>query len=87
MRFYDETHPLYLETDVSTIRLEAALLQTRSSASCPRDKTPDNSILRLITFTSKSLSNVERRCNNIEREALDILCRLKKFHYYCFAKV
>ena len=57
MKFYDETQPLYPETDASRIRLRAGLLQTRSSTSCPRDKAPDNSTLRPMTFASKSLSS------------------------------
>ena len=60
MKFYDETQPLQLETDASGLRLGAALLQTRSGTSCPRDKAPKHSILGSITFVSKSLSSVER---------------------------
>ena len=39
--------------------------------SCPRDKAPDNSKLRPITFVSKSLSSAERRYSNIDREGTD----------------
>ena len=77
MKFYDETKPLYLETDVSGVGLGAALVQTRSDTSFPRDTAPDNSIFRPILFASKSLSGAERRYSNIEREALGILYRLK----------
>ena len=38
MKLYDETKPLCLESDTSGVGLGAGLLQTRSSASCPRDK-------------------------------------------------
>ena len=76
MKFYDETHPLYLETDASEVRLGAALLQTRSGTSCPRDKAPNHSILRPLTSARKNLSSVESRYSNIEREALGILHRL-----------
>ena len=85
-KFYDETKPLYLETEASGIGLRAALLQTRSATSCPRAKAPDNSILRTIEVASKSLSGAERRYSNIEREALAILHRLDKFHHYCFVR-
>ena len=54
-KFYDETKPLYLETDTSGIGLGAALLQMRNGAACPRNKAPDNTTLELIAFTSKSL--------------------------------
>ena len=50
---YYETQPLYMERDASGTGLGAALLQTVSGTSCPRDKAPDISILRLITFASK----------------------------------
>ena len=54
----------YLETDASQVGLGATLLQTRSSTSFPRDIAPDNSILRPMTFSSKSLSSTER--NTVE---------------------
>ena len=72
---------MHLEMD-----LEAALPQTKSGTSCPRDKATDNSVLRAIVFASKTLSSVERRYSNIEREALGILYRLKKFYHYCFPR-
>ena len=34
MKFYDDTKPLYLETDASGIGLEAALLQLRDNMGC-----------------------------------------------------
>ena len=45
MKFNNETKPLYLETDASGIGLNAALLQTRDGMKCPKDSTPDNTIL------------------------------------------
>ena len=44
-KFYDETKPLYLETDASRIGLSAALLQTRDGTSFPKDSAPYNTIL------------------------------------------
>ena len=46
--------------DTSGHGLGAALLQTRNNTSCPRDEAPDNSILRPIEFTSKSLTRAEK---------------------------
>ena len=86
MKFYNESQPLYLETDASGVGLGAALLQTRKGTSCPRDEAPDNSILRPIAFMSKSLSSAEERYSNIERQELGKLHGLKKFHHYCFAR-
>ena len=52
---------------------------------CPENIAQDNTILRPITFASKSLTTAEQRYSHIEREALGILHGLKKFHNYCFA--
>ena len=76
MNIFHETKPIYIETDMSRVRLEATLLQTRSNTSCPRDEAPDNSILRPIAFSSKSLTGAEKRYINIERRALGILYSL-----------
>ena len=85
MKFYNDTKLLYIETDVSRVGLEATLLQTRDNMSCHTDEVPHNSILRPITFASKSLTRAEKRYSNIETEALDILYGFEKFHHYCFA--
>ena len=79
IKFCDETQLLYLETDVSGIRLRATLLQTRSGTNCLRDKVPDNSILRPIMFASKSLSSAERRYHNIERDKTTRKTKMKKY--------
>ena len=51
MKFYDETKPLHIDTDVSG----HGLLQTRGGTSFPRDGAPDNSILISLAFVSKNL--------------------------------
>ena len=84
MKFYDDTKPLYLETDTSKVDLGAALLQTWEDTTCQKDMVPDNTILHPIAFASKSLTGVEHRYSNIERESLGILHGLKIFHHYCF---
>ena len=86
MKFYDETKPLYLEMDVSRIGLGATLLLTRDGTTCPKDTAPDNTILRPITFASKSPTSAKQIYSKIEREALGILHGLEKFHHYCFAR-
>ena len=55
MKFYNETKPLYLETDAFRIVLGITLLQTRDGTMCPGDIAPDNTIFRPITFPNKSL--------------------------------
>ena len=86
LKFYDDTKPLYLETDASRVGLGAALLQTHEGMTCQKDTVPNNTILHPITFASKSLTVAEHGYSNIEREALGILHGLKKFHHYCFAR-
>ena len=44
MTFYDETKPVYLETDTSRAQLQAGLLHTREDPNCPREEGPDNNI-------------------------------------------
>ena len=79
---------LYVERDASGGGLGAALLQTRSNISCHRNEMPDNIILRLMVFSSKSLTGAKKkkRYSNIQREALGILYGLEKFHHYCFTR-
>ena len=59
MKFYDDTKPLYLETNASGISLGAALLQLRNNTNCPKDTAPDNTILHPIAFASKTLTGAE----------------------------
>ena len=86
MKFHNETKPLFIETDASGVGLEAAFLQTRSNTSCHRGRVPDNSILRPIAFSNKSLTGAEKRYSNIKREVLDILYGLEKFYHYYFVR-
>ena len=84
MKFYDNSKPLYLETDASSIGLGAALLQLCDNTLCQKGVAPQNITLQPIAFTSKSLTGVEWRYSNIKWEALGILHGLEKFHHYCF---
>ena len=86
LKFYDESKPLYLETDASGVGLGAALLQTQEGMVCQKDIVPDNTILWPIAFASISLTSTECRYSNIEREAFCILHGLEKFHHYCFLR-
>ena len=86
MKFYDDTKPLYLETDASGISLRAALIQICNNTNCQKDTAPDNTILCPIAFVSKSLTGAEWRYSNIKCEALGILHGSEKFHHYCFGR-
>ena len=83
MKFYDETKPLYIETDASEVGLGAALLQTRNHTNCHRDKAPDISILRPIAIASKTLPG-QKKDTAIFKEKQYMA--LKKFYHYCFAR-
>ena len=86
MKFYDDTKPLYLETDTSRVGLGVALLHMHEGTACQKDVALDNTTLYPIAFASKSLTGAECRYSNIEREALGILHGLKKFNHYCFTR-
>ena len=73
MKFYNDTKPLYLETDAFRVGLGAAILQTQEGTTCQKDTMPDDTIMCPIAFASKSLTGAEHRYSNIEREALSIL--------------
>ena len=68
------------------IGLGASLLEMREGLNLLHDQVPDNASLHPIAFASKPLSSVQQWHSKIEREALGILCGLKEFHHYCFAK-
>ena len=86
IKFYNDTKPFYVETDASRIGLGVALLQMHKGTACQKDIAPDNTTLHLIAFASKSLTGVECRYSNKERETLGIIQGLKKIHHYCFAR-
>ena len=45
IKFYDNTKPLYLETDASRVGLSVALLQMHVGTACQKDMAPDNTSL------------------------------------------
>ena len=65
MKFYDDTKPLYLETDASGVGLGVTLLQLHNNTACQKGMAPDNTNLHPIAFASKSLTGAERRYSNI----------------------
>ena len=70
LAYYDRTKPLILQTDASEYGLSAALIQNN----------------RPIGFASKTLTDVETRYANIERECLSVVFGLKKFHTYVYGR-
>ena len=86
MKFYDDTRPLYLETDAFGIGLGTALLQLRDNTNCPKETAPDNNMLHQIAFASESLTSAEQRYSNMKHKALGILQGQEKFYHYCFGR-
>ena len=70
LTYYDRTQPLTLYTDASKYGLGAVLLQND----------------RPIAFASKTLTNMETRYTNIERECLSVVFGLGKFHTYIYGR-
>ena len=67
LAYYDCTKPLILQTDASEYGLSTALIQNN----------------RPIAFTSKTLTDVETRYANIERECLLVVFGLEKVSHIC----
>ena len=70
LAYYDGTQPLTIQTDASEYGLGTALLQNN----------------RPIAFASKTLTDVETRCANIEHECLSVVFGLDKFHSYIYGR-
>ena len=70
LAYYDRSQPLSIQTDASEYGLGAALLQNN----------------RPIAFASKTLTDVETRYANIERECLSVVFGLEKFHTYIYGR-
>ena len=64
LAYYDRSQPLSIQTDASEYGLGTALLQNN----------------RPIAFASKTLTDMETRYANIERECLSVVFGLEKFH-------
>ena len=60
MKLYNDTKPLYLETDESGVGLGAALLQLHDNMISQKDMVPENTILCPIAFASKSLTRASK---------------------------
>ena len=70
LAYYDRSQTLSIQTDASEYGLGAALLQNN----------------RPIAFASKTLTDVETRYANIERECLSVVFGLEKFHTYIYGR-
>ena len=84
MAFLSKKEQVYVKRDVLGVSLIASPLQLRDDMWFPRNEVPDHVVLWPLAFASKCLTGAEKCYSNIEREAIDILHGLEKFHYYCF---
>ena len=70
LRYYDRTSPVTVQADASLRGLGACLIQKHNGENQP------------IAFASKSLTDVETRYANIERELLAIVFACQHFSTY-----
>jgi len=73
---YDPSKPIRLACDASPYRVGAVISQVEN-----------NDQERPVAFSSRSLSRAERNYAQIEREALALIFRVKKFHHYLYGRV
>ena len=74
MAYYDQSKETELTTDASPTGLSAILVQ----------KTPGKQDGRVVAYASRTLSPVEQRYSQTEREALAIVWAIEKLHTYLF---
>ena len=70
MAFYDKEAPTEVVTDASPVGLGAILVQEKQG------------VKRAVAFASRSLSDVERRYSQTEKEALAVVWGCERFHLY-----
>ena len=70
LAFYDVSKPVRIQCDASSYALGAVILQEG----------------RPVAYTSRGLTDTERRYAQIEKETLAIVHACKKFHHYAFGK-
>lgn len=74
MAYFDPTKQTELTTDASPWGLSAILSQ----------KTPGNDDRRIVAYVSRSLSVVEKKYSQTEREALAIVWAMERLHVYLY---
>lgn len=72
--YFDDEDRTQLVADASPVGLGAVLIQVN-------DQGP-----RIIAYASKSLSDVEKRYAQIEKEALALVWAVERFHYYLYGR-
>ncbi|XP_058456465.1 uncharacterized protein K02A2.6-like [Malaya genurostris] len=72
--YFDDDDQTQLIADASPVGLGAVLIQIN-------DRGP-----RIISYASRSLTDVERRYAQIEREALALVWAVERFHFYLYGR-
>ena len=72
---YDPVRPLRLACDASPVGIGAVLSHIM-----------ENGSERPIAFASRTLTKAERNYSQIDKEALALVWRVKKFHFYLFGR-
>lgn len=75
LAIYDTNLETFVMADASPVGLGAVLFQKNQ-----------NGTYQIIGYVSKTLSEVERRYAQIEREALALVWSVEKFYYYLYGK-
>eukprot|EP00112_Aurelia_sp_Birch-Aquarium-sp1_P019133 Seg4677.1 transcript_id=Seg4677.1/GoldUCD/mRNA.D3Y31 product="hypothetical protein" pseudo=true protein_id=Seg4677.1/GoldUCD/D3Y31 len=75
MAFFEKNAQTEIWTDASPVGFGAILVQEQ------------NGVNRAVCFASRSLSNVERRYSQTEKEALGVVWGCERSHLYLFVAV
>ena len=83
LKFYDPSLPTYIETDASQNGIGVVLLQLIDS-NFTLDKYSIPTSLIPVAFASKTLTSVECKYANIERELLGVVFGVEHFKHFTF---
>ncbi len=76
MAYFDPSKETEVTTDASPVGLSAILSQT----------TPGKQDRKIVAYVSRSLSDVETRYSQTEKEALAIVWAVERLHLYLYGK-
>ena len=83
LKYLDSSLPIYIECDASKKGISVVMLQLDSSIdNTSKSDVPNN--LRLVFYTSKTLTETESNYSNIEREMLGVVFSILHFKHFTF---
>ena len=94
LQFYDVSHPILMECDASKKGLDCVLLQPMDNSITNYDisnfsnKEMEEFLqhLRLVAYSSKSLSDAKTHYANIEHELLGVVFRIEHFKHFTLGR-